>query len=161
MSETITKKLMLFFPRCECEKPIIYHLVKDYNLVVNVYRAKVTPEEEGYLVLDVTGTEEDIERAMAFVKTFNVSINYSGKGVIRDPHIHRQVLMDVLGEAGEQGLIMRGLMRSPLVGPKGNAEFLTWLECAGEQTASIEMLVDSAVPIEVDGSEPSALSSGS
>ena len=57
MSETVTKKLMLFFPRCECEKPIVYHLVKDYNLVVNVFRAKVTPEEEGYLVLDVTGTE--------------------------------------------------------------------------------------------------------
>ena len=84
MSETITKKLMLFFPKCECEKPIIYHLVKDYNLVVNVYRAKVTPEEEGYLVLDVTGIEEDIERAMAFLKTFNASINYSGKGVTRD-----------------------------------------------------------------------------
>jgi len=84
MSETVTKKLMLFFPKCECEKPIIYHLVKDYNLVVNVFRAKVTPEEEGYLVLDVTGTEDDIERALAFVKTFNVSINYSGKGVTRD-----------------------------------------------------------------------------
>ena len=84
MSETVTKKLMLFFPRCECEKPIIYHLVKDYNLVVNVYRAKVTPEEEGYLVLDVTGIEDDIESAMAFLKTFNVTINYSGKGVTRD-----------------------------------------------------------------------------
>ena len=84
MSETITKKLMLFFPKCECEKPIIYHLVKDYNLVVNVYRAKVTPEEEGYLVLDVTGTEDDIERAMTFVKTFDVTINYTGKGVTRD-----------------------------------------------------------------------------
>jgi len=86
VSETITKKLMLFFPKCECEKPIIYHLVKDYNLIVNVYRAKVTPEEEGYLVLDVIGTEEDIQKAMAFVRTFNVSINYSGKGVTRDEH---------------------------------------------------------------------------
>jgi len=84
MSETVTKKLMLFFPRCECEKPIIYHLVKDHNLVVNVYRAKVTPEEEGYLVLDVTGTEADIQRGMDFVKTFNVTINTTGKGVTRD-----------------------------------------------------------------------------
>ena len=84
MSQTVTKKLMLFFPKCECEKPIIYHLVKDYNLIVNVFRAKVTPEEEGYLVLDVTGTEKDIELAMAFVKTFNVSINYTGKGVTWD-----------------------------------------------------------------------------
>ena len=85
MSEMITKKMMLFFPTCECEKPIIYHLVKDYNLIVNVFRAKVTPEEEGYLVLDVTGTPEDIEKAVAFVKTFKVTINEAGKGLTWDP----------------------------------------------------------------------------
>ena len=84
MTETVTKKLMLFFPKCECEKPIIYHLVKDHNLVVNVYRAKVTPDEEGYLVLDVTGTEEDIQGGLEFVGTFDVSINEAGKGLTRD-----------------------------------------------------------------------------
>ena len=84
MNKTVTQKLMLFFPRCECEKPIVYHLVKDYSLIVNVYRAKVTPDEEGYLVLDVTGTEADIERGMEFVKTFHVTINETGKGVLRD-----------------------------------------------------------------------------
>jgi 23S rRNA (cytidine1920-2'-O)/16S rRNA (cytidine1409-2'-O)-methyltransferase len=84
-----------------------------------------------------------------------------GKGVIRDALIHRQVLMDVLGEASGQGLIVRGLIRSPLIGPKGNVEFLSWLECTGEQVESIESLVDSTVPIGVDGSELSALSSGS
>ena len=82
MTTTVTRKLMLYFPKCECEKPIIYHLVKDHNLIVNVFRAKVTPEEEGYLVLDVTGTDEDFERAMEFVKTFDVTINLAGKGVI-------------------------------------------------------------------------------
>ena len=87
MSETpvITRKLMLFFPTCECEKPIIYHLVKDYDLVVNVFRAKVTPREEGYLVLDVTGTEANIERALGFVKTFRVTVNDAGKGLVWDP----------------------------------------------------------------------------
>jgi len=84
MSEIVTKKLMLYFPKCECEKPIIYHLVKDHDLVVNVFRAKVTPEEEGFLVLDVTGTEEQIQSGIEFVKTFNVSVNYTGKGVARD-----------------------------------------------------------------------------
>ena len=84
MTEAVTKKLMLFFPKCECEKPIIYHLVKDYDLVVNVFRAKVTPEEEGYLVLDVTGTETNIERALEFVRTFDVTISYTGKGVTWD-----------------------------------------------------------------------------
>jgi ferredoxin len=82
--EPITRKLMLYFPKCECEKPIIYHLVKDYGLVVNVFRAKVTPEEEGYLVLDVSGTEQEIEAGIEFIKTFNVTVNRSGKGVTRD-----------------------------------------------------------------------------
>ena len=85
MSETVTQKLMFFFPRCECEKPIIYHLVKDYDLVVNVFSAKVTPEEEGYLVLDVTGSEAHIQQAIEYVKTYNVSVNVTGKGVVRDP----------------------------------------------------------------------------
>ncbi len=84
MSQTVTQKLMLYFPQCECEKPIIYHLVKDYNLIVNIFRARVTPEEEGFLVLDVTGTEDDIERGMDFVRTFNVSVNTKGKGVVRE-----------------------------------------------------------------------------
>ena len=84
MSEMITRKLMLYFPKCECEKPIIYHLVKDYDLIVNVFRAKVTPKEEGYLVLDVTGTEKQIQAGIAYVKTFNVTVNSSGKGVTRD-----------------------------------------------------------------------------
>jgi ferredoxin len=83
-NETITKKLLLLFPQCETEKPIVYHLVKDYNLIINIFRAKVTPEEEGYLVLDVTGTEEDIEKGMQYVKTFNVIINETHKGVIWD-----------------------------------------------------------------------------
>lgn len=84
MTAPVTKKLMLWFPKCECEKPIIYHLVRDYDLIVNIFRAKVTPEEEGYLVLDVTGTEEDIDRALDYVKTFNVTINFAGKGVTWD-----------------------------------------------------------------------------
>ena len=81
MSETITRKLTLFFPTCECEKPIIYHLVKDYDLIVNVFRAKVTPKEEGYLVLDVTGTEAHIESALDYLRTFKITINESGKGL--------------------------------------------------------------------------------
>ena len=55
------------------------------NDLVNVYRAKVTPEEEGYLVLDVTGAEDDIQRGIDFVRTFDVTVNDTGKGVNRDP----------------------------------------------------------------------------
>jgi 23S rRNA (cytidine1920-2'-O)/16S rRNA (cytidine1409-2'-O)-methyltransferase len=51
-----------------------------------------------------------------------------GDGVIRDPEIHRQVLLDVLSFAINAGFGLRGLIKSPLLGPKGNAEFLVWLD---------------------------------
>ncbi len=50
-----------------------------------------------------------------------------GDGVIRDPEIHKQVLLDILRFAQDQGFGICGLIRSPLLGPKGNAEFLAWL----------------------------------
>jgi 23S rRNA (cytidine1920-2'-O)/16S rRNA (cytidine1409-2'-O)-methyltransferase len=51
-----------------------------------------------------------------------------GDGVIRDPEIHRQVLVDVLSFAKDTGFGLRGLIKSPLLGPKGNTEFLVWLD---------------------------------
>ncbi len=68
-----------------------------------------------------------------------------GDGVIRDPEIHRQVLTDVLNYAKEEGLAIRGLVKSPLLGPKGNAEFLVWLNVGAEGEA-VEELVGKVMP---------------
>jgi 23S rRNA (cytidine1920-2'-O)/16S rRNA (cytidine1409-2'-O)-methyltransferase len=68
-----------------------------------------------------------------------------GRGVIRDPEVHRQVLLDVLEYACQEGYKVRGLVRSPLTGPKGNAEFLTWLKYPGEQSSPLDALVDEVV----------------
>ena len=56
------------------------------------------------------------------------SVVARGDGVVRDPEVHRQVLLAILDFAQEAGFGVRGLFRSPLLGPKGNAEFLVWLE---------------------------------
>ncbi|NIM92529.1 MAG: TlyA family rRNA (cytidine-2'-O)-methyltransferase [Anaerolineales bacterium] len=48
-------------------------------------------------------------------------------GVVRDVDVHRQVLSDVVKGAEQSGLFIAGLVRSPLMGPKGNIEFLLWL----------------------------------
>ena len=67
-----------------------------------------------------------------------------GDGVIRDPEIHHQVLMDILLFAQTQGFGVKGLIRSPLVGPKGNIEFLAWLNYPG-QDSNIEEHVSTAM----------------
>jgi 23S rRNA (cytidine1920-2'-O)/16S rRNA (cytidine1409-2'-O)-methyltransferase len=59
-----------------------------------------------------------------------------GAGVIRDPAIHRAVLLDVLAFSQSQAFTVCGLVKSSLTGPKGNVEFLAWLRIgdAGEET---------------------------
>jgi 23S rRNA (cytidine1920-2'-O)/16S rRNA (cytidine1409-2'-O)-methyltransferase len=56
-----------------------------------------------------------------------------GKGVVRDPEVHRQVLTDLLDFALGEGFELKGLMRSPLLGPKGNKEFLAWFSYSGKR----------------------------
>ena len=77
-----------------------------------------------------------------------------GKGVIRDGEIHRRVLHEILGFAQEEGFSARGLIRSPVLGPKGNVEFLAWLRMGippadGERPVGhrqIEVMIDAAAP---------------
>ena len=51
-----------------------------------------------------------------------------GGGVIRDEAVHVEVLERVLQAAGSMGYVIKGLIASPLRGPKGNIEFLADLE---------------------------------
>lgn len=67
-----------------------------------------------------------------------------GEGVIRDPAVHRRVLREVLGFALETGFGIRGLVKSPLLGPKGNAEFLAWLDLNPNE-AGIPALIEKVV----------------
>ena len=68
-----------------------------------------------------------------------------GDGVIRDPAIHRQVLLDVLSFAQNTGFGLRGLIRSPVLGPKGNTEFLAWLS-PEHPAGELASFIDSAIP---------------
>ena len=80
----ITQKYFLQFPVCETNTPIIYKLVKDYDLEVNIFRALVSSEGEGYLVLDVKGEAGSIKKAMEYIESFGVTINSVKNGVVRD-----------------------------------------------------------------------------
>jgi 23S rRNA (cytidine1920-2'-O)/16S rRNA (cytidine1409-2'-O)-methyltransferase len=73
-------------------------------------------------------------------------------GVVRDPAVHRRVLLDLWAWTVANGLTPRGLTPSPIRGPAGNVEFLLWLanepspphDTAGAETAVAAALA--AVP---------------
>ena len=75
---------------------------------------------------------------LALIKPqFEVAKGRVGKGgVVRDAALHREVIMRVLADAESCGLAPRGLVRSPITGPAGNAEFVVWLQVGGVAPAA-------------------------
>jgi ferredoxin len=76
-------KVVLTFPKDLVEQPKIYHLVKDFDLIVNILRAQVMPDEEGKVVLELEGTRANITRGLQFLKKQSVHLELLG----RDIHI--------------------------------------------------------------------------
>jgi 23S rRNA (cytidine1920-2'-O)/16S rRNA (cytidine1409-2'-O)-methyltransferase len=68
-----------------------------------------------------------------------------GRGVIRDPAIHTRVLRDVLAAAQAEGFGVKGLILSPLEGPKGNHEFLAHYIFPGKPGIDLEKMIHAAV----------------
>jgi 23S rRNA (cytidine1920-2'-O)/16S rRNA (cytidine1409-2'-O)-methyltransferase len=48
-------------------------------------------------------------------------------GVVRDPRLRAEAVLDVAAAAAELGLGVAGVVASPLPGPAGNVEFFIWL----------------------------------
>lgn len=79
---------------------------------------------------------------------FEAGREHVGKrGVVRDPAVHEMVLRKAIGFARENGLVVRGLVASPLRGPNGNVEFLAHLALSddAEELPDDDALVTSAL----------------
>ncbi len=66
---------------------------------------------------------------MALVKPqFEVGKGQVGKGgVVRDPQLQQQVVAEIQKFAQGLGLAAEGVIPSPILGPKGNQEYLLYL----------------------------------
>jgi len=73
-------------------------------------------------------------------------------GVVKDPHVHRRVVEQVIAAGSTTGLYPAGLIRSPLKGPKGNLECLLWLR-QHDSGISSGGLLDAVFQLPPDGDE--------
>lgn len=69
------RRVMFTFPQELITQPIIYDLGHQFKVVTNIRRADVT-ENRGWVVLELEGEEDEIDRGLAWV---------AGKGVRVDP----------------------------------------------------------------------------
>jgi 23S rRNA (cytidine1920-2'-O)/16S rRNA (cytidine1409-2'-O)-methyltransferase len=67
-------------------------------------------------------------KLLALIKPqFEVGRGQVGKGgVVRDPELHKQVVRDIERFCESQGMEVRGVKESSLLGPKGNREFFVY-----------------------------------
>jgi len=69
------KKVVLSFPPTLIEEPVTYHLVKDFDLSVNILRATVRPRDRGRMVLELEGTGQNIEQAFDWLEDRGVQLD--------------------------------------------------------------------------------------
>jgi ferredoxin len=71
---TVNKKVILRFTADVVEQPIVYQLVKDFNLIPNIMRAQISEEKKGFLLLGLTGAETDHRRALQYLQEQGVQV---------------------------------------------------------------------------------------
>ena len=75
------KQVMFTFPRELIKEPIIYNLGQQFKVVTNIRRADVS-EDRGWVVLELEGEEEDIERGIAWATAKGVRVDAATGDVV-------------------------------------------------------------------------------
>ncbi len=80
----ISKRIVLHFPRRLVDRPIVYKLIKDYDLEFNILKASVTPDEEGLLVMEVRGERDNYDDGIKYLTETGVRIQSLSQDVTRN-----------------------------------------------------------------------------
>ena len=68
------RRVVFTFPPHLIEQPIVYNLVKNYDLMVNILRANITPKEQGRLVIEMSGKKVDLDAGMAYLAGLGIEV---------------------------------------------------------------------------------------
>ena len=80
----VSKRIVLHFPKRMVDRPIVSRLVKDYDLEFNILKALITPEEEGLLVLELSGEQQEYDKGIRYLTKTGVKIQSLSQDVLRN-----------------------------------------------------------------------------
>ena len=75
-------KVFLYFPPDKTDKPVVYRLVKDYDIVFNILQAEIQPSKRGRLTIELEGTEENLQKGLEFIENQGVKYRIFNKNII-------------------------------------------------------------------------------
>lgn len=79
--ERIRERYYLSYPRTLIREPILYQLVKKFDLIFNIRGASVS-EEMGLVAVEFEGTSDQIERAIDWMRQTGLTVEPIEKNVI-------------------------------------------------------------------------------
>ena len=79
--ERIHERYYLSYPRTLIKEPILYQLVKKFDLIFNIRGASVS-EEMGLVAVEFEGSSDQIERALTWLRSTGVTVEPIEKNVI-------------------------------------------------------------------------------
>jgi ferredoxin len=80
----VSKKIVLHFPSRLVDQPIVYRLIKEYDLSFNILKASVIPDEEGLLVLELSGEQSNYDKGIKYLTKTGVKIQSLSQNVLRN-----------------------------------------------------------------------------
>ena len=72
MSEHV--RLFVSFPEELADRPMIYEVVKRYDVVPNIRRANVE-EHTGWVILELNGDQEQLDGSIAYLEEVGCTVN--------------------------------------------------------------------------------------
>jgi ferredoxin len=76
-----SRKVVIRYPADFAEKPIIYSLVKKYDLLFNILKARIFPRREGMIVLELSGEKENFDNGIRYLKELGLHVEPLSKSV--------------------------------------------------------------------------------
>ena len=80
----VSRRIVLHFPPTITGQPVVYRLAEDFNLMFNIIKAAVSPGEEGLLVMELSGREDNYNKGIQYLAEAGVRIQSLRQDVVRD-----------------------------------------------------------------------------
>ena len=78
------KIIQLTFPPEHANKPVMCHMVRQYDVIYNIVAAQTTPGKDGYLTVELSGEDAACQAALQYVREQGIIVALAHQHVSRD-----------------------------------------------------------------------------
>lgn len=75
------KRVKLTFPQDLIKEPVIFTMAKEFDIMPNIRRARVT-ETIGEMILEFEGSEENLEKGLQYLKKKGIEVELAEGDIV-------------------------------------------------------------------------------